>query len=561
MSGTETDGPSATATTQTPADEQATTNERGGDAPKVETYCPRCDSVFKATLKTCPKDGTALVKFGGGKDPLVGTVIKGNFTLRRRLGAGGMGAVYVALQHSVGREVAIKVIGDRISRNWASAKRFLREAQLASRLAHPHIVTIHDFGQTEDELLYIVMEHLTGETLGDVIKREGALAPERVIDMADQLCKALETSHGMSIVHRDLKPSNIMLVEQVGGGDFIKVLDFGIAKSLSDDTSTTLTHSGQILGTPAYMAPEASLEGAANVRTDLYSLGVVLYHALAGTLPFVAQDLRMMIAQHASDEPPEMPDHVPASLRALVAKLMQKDPAQRYGSATEVRDALAAAGDDLVTVSAPTEPRERPSDMTPVTRASTTLDTRGRRPMWLGLAVLLVVGVGATLFALRGGGGEDRAATATDAAVDPPAVFDAGVVVATKPQAPADARPAVDENADAQAEPSAQPDPVKPDPRTKPNPRTPKPDRTHRAPIRHVVKIGSKPSGATIFINGVAKGKTSKRLLLRKRSFPLRIRLELKNHRPWTKIYDKPGDIVISPQLKTRFIPLEGGSP
>ncbi|HTM22077.1 MAG TPA: protein kinase, partial [Kofleriaceae bacterium] len=348
----------------------------------------------------CPFDETELVRVGATVDPLLGRTI-GGFTLRRRLGAGGMGAVYLAWQHSVGREVAVKVIGDRVVRDFAVVRRFLREAKLASRLSHPHVVTIHDFGQSEDGLLYLVMELLDGPTLHEILRRDKVVPPARAVAVAIQLCDALEAAHALSVIHRDLKPSNVVLLDRGGGRDFVKVLDFGIAKSLSeDDASTTLTHSDQVVGTPAYMAPESSVDGRADARSDLYSLGVMLYRMLAGKLPFESRDVRTLISMHA-DQPPPPLTGVPAPITAVVERLLAKAPEARFASAAATRVALEEA------LRAPAEP-ERP----PVTALP-----RGRRRLAAAVALLVVAGAAllAWMLAHRGAATPDRAAAPADA--------------------------------------------------------------------------------------------------------------------------------------------------
>lgn len=476
-----------------------------------ECYCPTCDASYAATLDTCPSDGTRLVRFGTTADPLIGRVIADNFTLRRRLGEGGMGAVYEAWQHSVGRQVAIKVIGDRVSRNWSAAKRFLREAKLSSRLAHPNIVTIYDFGQAEGELLYIVMEHLSGQTLDQLIKREGALPPDRVIDIAKQLCRALEAAHAMSIIHRDLKPANIILLEHPGAGDFVKVLDFGIAKSLSDDSLATLTHSGQILGTPVYMAPEAALDGQASVQTDLYSLGVILHHALAGSPPFMADDIRAIIGMHASEPPPPLPNQVPEGLRRLVLQLLDKQPARRCDSARSVRERLEQLERD-----------EAGSGVTAPTAVPLPEMPPRRRRVWLGAAVVLVVAVLSALLLLRAKRGDKTAAAPAAARADAGAgtrPADAAIVAARSFDARAAPPPAVD---------------------------------AATAPAETVSFVIESSPQAVVYVDGKRRGKTRLELQLRKADTRVRIELRRRGYKTWRHSYSTLRGIQINERLHKR---------
>jgi serine/threonine protein kinase len=274
------------------------------DAEASEKYCPSCDGSFPLEAVHCPNDGTRLVRLTPAIDPLLGVVIDGRFRIKARLGAGGMGAVYRAWQGSVGRDVAVKLIEARLSQGKMAAKRFLRESKLTSRLSHPNTVTVLDFGQTDDGMLYLVMELVKGRTLNQVLQQEGRFSLSRMVRVAVQLCDALEAAHGLSIIHRDLKPSNIILLDEPRGRDHVKVLDFGLAKSLvGDDEATTMTHSDAIMGTPAYISPEAALASKTDERADLYSLGVILYELIAGRLPFAAATVNVMISRHAHDPP------------------------------------------------------------------------------------------------------------------------------------------------------------------------------------------------------------------------------------------------------------------
>jgi hypothetical protein len=309
-----------------------------------ELYCPTCDGSYPSgDLLHCPNDGTKLVRLHEAKDPLLGRNIEGRFVIKSRLGAGGMGAVYLALQGSVGREVAIKVIESRLSAGRLAAKRFLREAKLSSRLQQPNTVTVLDFGQTEDGLLYLVMELVKGKTLGEVLATEGRFSVERMAKVGIQLCDALEAAHRLSIIHRDLKPSNVILLDDPPGRDHIKVLDFGLAKSLAgEEESTTMTQSDAIMGTPSYIPPEAVIRMQFDARSDLYSLGVILYELLTGELPFSATTVQTMLRQHAYDRPKPLPQSTPPQVQLLLERMLEKDPDRRHQSAVEVRDELHA---------------------------------------------------------------------------------------------------------------------------------------------------------------------------------------------------------------------------
>ena len=303
-------------------------------------YCPTCERAYTGGER-CPDDNTKLVRLAADVDPLIGKQLDGRYTIIDKLGEGGMGAVYRASQHSVGREVAVKVLSPRVIADPDAIRRFLREAKLASRLAHPNAVGVLDFGQTDDGLFYLAMELVLGRTFDVVLKEERVLTPSRLVRIGVQICDALEGAHALAIVHRDLKPSNIMLL--AAGRDLVKVLDFGLAKSLApDQTSTTMTGVGEVLGTPAFMPPELATGQPCDGRADLYSLGCVLYLAGSGQLPFVSASVHELIAMHGHAVAPPMPGVSP-QLGVVIDRLLAKAPADRYQTAAETRDALEAA--------------------------------------------------------------------------------------------------------------------------------------------------------------------------------------------------------------------------
>jgi hypothetical protein len=306
----------------------------------AEKYCPTCEKSFEHG-KRCPNDGTELVILGAAQDPLLGRSLNDRYTIDVKLGAGGMGTVYRGTQHSVGREVAIKVVSPRLVSDPDAIKRFLREAKLASKLGHPNAVAILDFGQTSDGLFFLVMELLVGRTLDRVLRADGRLPLPRVARIASQICDALEGAHRLDVVHRDLKPANVMLLDSER--DLVKVLDFGLAKSLTNDSGTTsMTGSGALLGTPAYMSPEAALGREVDARADLYSLGCMLYVLASGRQPFYADTSHELISMQANVVP-SPPPGVPGPLSDVIMRLLEKDPAKRYQTAVDTREAIEAA--------------------------------------------------------------------------------------------------------------------------------------------------------------------------------------------------------------------------
>lgn len=306
-------------------------------------YCPTCEKHFhpsEAASQRCPSDNTKLVQLAPSIDNLIGRELDGRYTILERLGAGGMGTVYRADQHSMGREVAVKVLNNTHVSDPFAIKRFLREAKLASRLNHPNAVAVLDFGQTADGLSFLVMELVDGRTLEAVFRDEGRFPPERLIRIAIQVCDALERAHELKIVHRDLKPSNIMVLRT--GRDLVKVLDFGLAKSLSvDSVVSNMSYSGELLGTPAFMPPEIANGQDCDQRSDLYSLGMTLYFLAVGSMPFHGRSVHEWLYHHMETPPPT--PLVPEPLRGIILRMIAKQPGDRYATAADARADLDEA--------------------------------------------------------------------------------------------------------------------------------------------------------------------------------------------------------------------------
>jgi eukaryotic-like serine/threonine-protein kinase len=285
---------------------------------------------------------------GGNKsDPMVGRIIDGRYRVDAVLAAGGMGRIYKAEQLGLRRTVAIKVLtadpahqlNDPLFR-----ERFAREATMASSLTSPHTITIFQHGRTDDDVYYIVMEYVDGVTLGKVLRQEGCLPIARATNILGQVCLSLGEAHERGIVHRDIKPSNIMLIN--GRYDQVKVLDFGIAKQLSreaDGSDEELTSSHSYIGTPEYMAPEC-FDGRVDHRSDIYSVGVVLYLALAGRLPFKGKSATQTILMVLKDSVPAIEPvlALPRPLQDVIFACLEKDPDRRPSSLDEVLQVLRA---------------------------------------------------------------------------------------------------------------------------------------------------------------------------------------------------------------------------
>lgn len=313
-------------------------------------FCPECGDGFDDSLSVCPTDGVRLYAVSSTQAPLIGEVLEGRFRLEGLLGTGGMGAVYRAIQTSVGRNVAVKVLHADLDDDQAALERFFREAKFVSELTHPSIVRVIDFGQDPRlEILYLVMELIEGPTL-DKLLRGTRLSVDFALEVAYQVCGGLTEPHASHVVHRDLKPANLFVNPVSDGSIQVKICDFGIARALT--RSTRLTVTGGICGTPTYMSPEQATDRELDSRTDLYSLGVILYQMLTGWLPFNAASSLQLMLKHVQETPPPLAqlltnDPLPASVERLVTDLMQKSPDARPASARVVRDRIGGIRAEL----------------------------------------------------------------------------------------------------------------------------------------------------------------------------------------------------------------------
>lgn len=389
----------------------------------------------------------------------VGNLIAGKYLLKRLLGAGGMGAVYEAQHEFTGRRVAVKLMHPALARSKMAAERFLREARAPGGIGHPGIVEVLDGGRDEDGTLYLVLELLQGRPLSALLGQQ-ALSEARVVAVTLELLDALAAAHGAGYTHRDIKPDNVFLAREPDGTERVKLLDFGVAGTLTDSGESGLTQTGAVLGTPRYMSPEQATGKKADERSDVYSVGALLYHLLSGQPVHRGGSYHEVIVSIVTGEHVPLAELAPGlrpALRAVVEKALRKDPAERYVSARELASALAGAAAMDGPVEEGPHSHERP--VVPERAASrrqaaqppraSAAATRAARPAratrsepsrvgrgahgWVvGAAVLLLLSVGLLAIALSGrsGGGGGAADVSADARVAP--------AVAAAPAVPAE---------------------------------------------------------------------------------------------------------------------------
>jgi tRNA A-37 threonylcarbamoyl transferase component Bud32 len=396
--------------------------------------CPSCGRTFAGAtapggeLQFCPDDGTALA--APTRDPLLGRVIGERYRLDDRLGRGAMGTVYRALHIPMDKPVAVKLLRHELAGEAEAVARFQREARSASRLDHDHCIRVTDFGQTADGLLYLVMELLDGESLSARVAR-GPLPARLVAAIGADTAGALAHAHEHGVIHRDLKPDNVMLSRRGRGASartVVKVLDFGLAKIAGDAGTASLTRAGSVFGTPEYMAPEQAEGLALDARTDVYSLGVLLYQLVTGTLPFRSPSVIQILAQQVEEapEPPRRrrPDlEIPPALDALILRCLEKRPDDRFPDAASVAAALEPMADHARLERLLDEPMVGAGEPAPATTASgiarpgaSIVDTAGpraRSPLRLAAAVAVgaLAVAGGVAVSLRGAGHHPAAPT------------------------------------------------------------------------------------------------------------------------------------------------------
>ena len=391
------------------------------------TVCPVCSTQYPDDVKFCPNDGQTLRATAAASN-LVGQVVADRYHIIKKLGEGGMGQVYLGEHVKMGRRSAIKVMNPQMVHDPDAVARFNREASNASRITHPNVCAIYDFGETPDGVIYLAMEFIEGEPLTDVIQRDGALAVPRAARIFQQVADALQAAHDLGIVHRDLKPDNIMVSRGRDGADVVKVVDFGIAKAVGgDEAGQKVTKTGLVVGTPEFMSPEQLAGDKVDGRSDLYALALVFFQMLTGRLPFEAETVQETMIKRLTDEPAQLaatrPDLAfPGGLQPVFDSALARSPGDRYQTVAKFADDVKA-----VAGSAPTRGGAIPATREFAEGATQLLDTKrapsGRTvplpaqkrrslvPVVIG-AVVLLGGGGAGMF-LLGSNKQDGNGTAT----------------------------------------------------------------------------------------------------------------------------------------------------
>jgi serine/threonine-protein kinase len=313
----------------------------------AQKVCPQCNGEYELDQRFCPKDGSTLKMVGGSSSDLLGQIIADRYLVLKKLGAGGMGTVYLAEHVKMGRKSAVKVMNPGALNDADAISRFNREAQNASRINHANVAAVYDFGETGDGMTYLAMEFIEGPSLSKVIEDAGSLPPLRAADITRQASEALAVAHDMGIVHRDLKPDNIMLAKGRDGADVVKVVDFGIAKAAAEENQK-VTKTGMVVGTPEYMSPEQLSGDTVDGRSDTYSLALVAFNMFTGMLPFPAATAQESMIARLLDPPKGLSEMKPevawtAEVQAVMDRALARDVAERYQTASAFGRELFAA--------------------------------------------------------------------------------------------------------------------------------------------------------------------------------------------------------------------------
>jgi len=352
--------------------------------------CAQCGQEYDDNTRFCTRDGQTLVSVitqppaseaativqpkEPQSDPMIGRTIAGRYRLLEKIGQGGMGAVYKGQHIKMNRITAIKLLTSELVSNQEFIARFQREAEMASQIDHPNAVSIYDFGEAEDGLIYLAMEFVNGKPLSAVLRKEGTLALDRVVRIAKQAAEALNAAHDLGIIHRDFKPDNIMICDKPGRPDWVEVVDFGIAKrAVADAQQAGLTQAGFVLGTPLYMSPEQVAGEELDPRSDLYSLALVVYEMLTCALPFDGATTQSQMVKRLLEPPkplslirPQLA--LPPAVESVIMRALARKPQDRHSSTRDFGEALErAARSEPITQPqrGVTNPQQGPTHLTP----------------------------------------------------------------------------------------------------------------------------------------------------------------------------------------------------
>jgi serine/threonine protein kinase len=494
-------------------------------------FCPRCGSRYEHE-RFCPEDGVPtqeLPESAPSMDALIGTVVDGRYRIDVRIGEGGMGVVYKAIHTSLNKTIALKVLRGEMAKDAEVVQRFIQEAQSASSIGHENIIDISDFGRLPDGTVYFVMEYLNGHPLNDLIKRGGSIPVADAVQILRQIAGALGAAHQRGIVHRDLKPDNIYLVQRGELRNFVKVLDFGIAKV--GGASNKLTRTGMVFGTPHYMSPEQAAGQSVDARTDIYALGVIMYEMFTGRVPFDADTFMAVLTKHMFEKPEPMTSpHAERHLGALeqiTMRALEKKPENRYQTMHElVEDLDRVIGGGRPRALTPATPSPALADaLEPRSKSEMNLEQQissgassGKAKLWWAAGGACAVLALLLVFVVRYAGESSAAAPAAPSAPPP--------VSAVPVPAPAP--------------------PVLPMPPSSPSPAGAQPDQA-------AVTVQSVPSGATLVLDGAIVG-TTPAMFPRPKSGARTLELRLDGYQRETLLINGDTQSVLKVALRRREV-------
>jgi eukaryotic-like serine/threonine-protein kinase len=493
-------------------------------------FCPRCGSRYEHE-RFCPEDGVPTQELPDSvpsMDALLGTVVDGRYRIDMRIGEGGMGVVYKATHTSLNKVIALKVLRGEMAKDAEVVQRFVQEAQSASSIGHENIIDISDFGRLPDGTVYFVMEYLKGNPLNDLIKRGGSIPVADAVQILRQIASALGAAHQRGIVHRDLKPDNIYLVQRGELTNFVKVLDFGIAKV--GGASNKLTRTGMVFGTPHYMSPEQAAGQSVDARTDLYALGVIMYEMFTGRVPFDADTFMAVLTKHMFEKPEPMTSPQAGrqlgALEQITMRALEKKPENRYQTMQElVEDLDRVVGGGRPRALTPATPSPALADaLEPRSKSEMNLEQQiavpgsGKAKLWWAAGGACAVLASLLVLVLRSTG--DSSAAAKGAPSAPPPI--AAVPV-----------------------PAPGP-PVVPMPPSSPSP--------GGAPTEQAaVTVQSVPSGATLVLDGAIVG-TTPAMFPRPKSGSRTLELRLDGYQRETLLINADTQSVLKVPLRKREV-------